>query len=83
MITVLRSDVDVATPPTLIAASFTVNGFSLPQVDFVRDSAGTEGFRAFSVKDDGGRFAWAELLSGKSPEDAVARLASEIRRNRS
>lgn len=66
----------------LTAAAFSVNGFPLPEVEMRVGPGNKTEYHAYTVKDDGTRFAWAELLSPRSPEDAVERLAREILRNR-
>jgi hypothetical protein len=66
----------------LAQAAFAVNGFPLPEVDEIVDSQGKRGFRAVTVKEVDGRFAWAVMLSPRSADDAADRLAREILRNR-
>ena len=66
----------------LTAAAFTVNGFPLPEVEIRVGPGDKTSYHAYTVKDDGRHFAWAELLSPRSPEDAIERLAREILRNR-
>ncbi len=75
---VIDPTISFTPPPPFMAAVFTVNGFPLPTVDKIVDAQGKIGFVASTTSERG----FALLLSPRSPEDAVERLAREILRNR-
>jgi hypothetical protein len=75
---IVQPSISFTPPPPFVAAAFTVNGFLLPVVDRVVDAQGKPGFVASTTSERG----FAQLLSPRSPEDAVERLAREILRNR-